>query len=217
MRQVRGILSLSGGLDSSTLLAKFKDNIEKCVFFDYGSKQNAREYQAVCDIAAYYNKEVLKIDSSGLFSSFKSALLAHSKELIQEGPYSEIEVSNAKVPFRNGIFVATLVGLAESFNLNTVYLAAHAGDHRLYADCTPEFFEAYKLLVNIYSAGSISVEAPFINIDKSEIAKIAISLNLPVSLTYSCYNGGLVHCGKCPTCIERRESLALFDSTEYLN
>lgn len=211
----KGIISLSGGLDSSTLLASEKDNIQQCVFFDYGSKQNDREWYAARAIADYYEKPIMKIDAKGLFASFKSALLAHCDEEIQKGPYSKIEISNAKVPFRNGIFVATLVGLAESLNCNAVYLAAHAGDHLLYPDCRPLFFFKFDELVGLYSSGSISIQTPFINKTKKEIGQIALSLDVPTGLTYSCYNGGESHCGVCPTCIERQEALGLLDDASY--
>lgn len=212
---IKGIISLSGGLDSSTLLAQERENIQQCVFFDYGSKQNEREWRAASAVAEYYNKPIVKIDARGLFVSFKSALLAHSEEEIQKGPYSKIEVSNAKVPFRNGIFVATLVGLAESLDCNTIYLAAHAGDHLLYPDCRPLFFFNFDELVRLYSGGDISIQVPFINKTKEEIGQIALALDVPTGLTYSCYNGGEEHCGVCPTCIERREALGLLDEAAY--
>lgn len=216
----KGLLCLSGGLDSATILAVHKDSINTCVFINYGSKQNERERKASQGVAEYYGKVWCELDMSQAFKSFKSALLLGSKEDIQKGAYSNIEVSNAKVPFRNGVFISMLVGLAESLGLNKIYIGVHSGDHRLYPDCTPEFVESMNRAIGVYSAhnggGVIEVVAPFVNIPKVEIAQIAGLERLPVNLTYSCYNGGDLHCGECPTCIERREALGLFDTTEYL-
>lgn len=215
MKRQNSIISLSGGLDSATLLAKYKDNIGLCVFINYGSKQNTRERESSARLAAQYGKQWIEIDARSIFRSFKSALLSHSSEKIAEGDYSQFEESNAKVPFRNAIFASVLVGLAESLDYDNVLLAPHSGDHRLYADCTPLFFSHFSGAVNAYSDGNILVSTPFINMSKDEIAKEAYKLKLPIELTYSCYNGRRLHCGKCPTCLERKKALGENDPTEY--
>jgi len=125
------------------------------------------------------------------------------------GRYDVKETCNAKVPFRNGIFASFLIGFAESKDLDTIFLGIHAGDHRIYPDCTPEFAAAFSNLVYAYNKG-ILVETPFLNYDKKAIANIALSKGVPVDLTYSCYIGEDKPCGKCPTCIERIEALGLF-------
>lgn len=214
---MKAIISLSGGLDSTTLLAAYENQVQHCVFFYYGSKQNERELQAVNYITRHYYKPLTIIDARGLFKSFKSALLSHSSEEIEKGPYDQMEVSNAKVPFRNGIFASTLVGLAESLELDTIMLAVHAGDHRLYPDCTPSFFKAFGDCVNAYSNGLIDVYTPFIGMTKAQIAALAKSLNVPLEKTFSCYNSEELHCGECPTCIERKESIGINDPTKYKN
>lgn len=210
MSSIKGILSLSGGLDSSTLLSEYKDDIHLCVFFNYGSKQNDREVRAAKAIAEHYNKELVVINVSEAFKDFNSALLKTSKENVELGRYDSKDTCNAKVPFRNGIFLSFLVGLAESRGLNTIFLGVHAGDHRIYPDCTPPFIETFRVMVNEYSDFGLRVVAPFEFFDKHKIAQLAFKNSLPVGLTYSCYLGGEEHCGKCPTCIERSEALGLF-------
>lgn len=214
MLERKGILSLSGGLDSSTLLSEFKHEIAACVFFNYGSRQNDREIISAENIANHYSKPLYKIDVSQSFFHFKSALLKHSEEEVEKGRYSDKETCNALVPFRNGIFISYLVGLAESLGLDTIFLAVHAGDHRIYPDCTPSFIQRFDYLVNGYNP-NISIEAPFINKSKQEIAQIALANNLPIEDTYSCYTGNMEPCGKCPTCIERIEALGLFQGRYY--
>lgn len=216
----KGLLCLSGGLDSAAVLAIYKADINSCIFINYGSKQNARERKASRALAEYYKKPWRELDMSQAFNSFNSALLLGNPADIQKGPYSDIEVSNAKVPFRNGIFIAMLTGLAESLNLSRVYIGVHAGDHRLYPDCTPEFIYSMNRTIHTYTSHGegdiIEVVAPFVGFQKAEIAQHALESKLPINLTYSCYVGGEIHCGECPTCIERRTSLGLSDTTEYL-
>lgn len=207
---MKAILSLSGGLDSSTLLSHCENEVRLCVFANYGSKQNDREYVAARAIADYYGKRLIKLDLSKSFANFKSALLAHSKEEIEDGAYGNKEVSNAFVPFRNGIFASYMVGLAETYEMDTILMGVHSGDHRLYPDCRPGFISKFDSLVKEYSGGRIQVLAPFLNYTKSQIADIAVVNRVPIQFTYSCYKGGMYHCGTCPTCIERAEALGLF-------
>lgn len=207
---MKGILSLSGGLDSSTILSCYEDEIHLCVFANYGSKQNDRERIAARAIADHYGKDLIELDLAASFANFKSALLAHSKEEIEDGAYADKEVSNAFVPFRNGIFASYMVGLAESFGLDTIFMGMHGGDHRLYPDCRPGFVDKFNALVKEYSEGKMQVFAPFLHYTKRQIADIAAVKRLPMHLTYSCYKGNVAHCGTCPTCIERRDALGLF-------
>lgn len=208
-QKAKGILSLSGGLDSSTLLAEHSDVIKECVFFYYGSKQNDRELLSAKALAKYFKKplHVIKVDE--VFKGFKSALLKHSSEEVELGSYDDKEVSNAKVPFRNGIFASILVGLGESLDCNLILLGVHGGDHRLYPDCTLEFIQNLHQTVKSYSK-KMAVCAPYSFIDKAEIAEKSLAFGVPLEMTYSCYLGGDKECGKCPTCIEKRNSLGIY-------
>lgn len=215
MKKDSSIICLSGGLDSATALAKYADGIKVCAFIHYGSKQNDREEKASRELAAYYGKQWVRIDAGKIFRDFDSALLANSSRELPVGRYDNIEVCSAKVPFRNGIFISMLVGLAESFKLEEVIVGVHSGDHRLYPDCTPKFISAMNNAISAYSGDEIAIFAPFIGMSKKEIADIAWKCGLPINLTYSCYNGGEEHCGVCPTCIERREAIGEDDPTIY--
>lgn len=202
----KGILCLSGGFDSAALLVDC-EYANLCVFFNYGSKQNKVERLYSKRLAEKYKKEWLEIDVRGVFEPFRSALLQHSNEEIELGSYEDKKISNALVPFRNGIFASILVGLAESRGYNVVLLGVHKGDHRLYPDCTPSFINSFAEAVRTYSENKIFVEAPFVNLHKKQIAFRAWCSGLDPELTYSCYLGGEKPCGKCPTCIEREEAL----------
>jgi 7-cyano-7-deazaguanine synthase len=120
------------------------------------------------------------------------------------------------VPFRNGIMLSIAAGLAESYELDAIMLANHSGDHAIYPDCRPEFIEGMAAAVEAGTYNGVKVVSPYCNMTKREIALRGRELGVDYSLTYSCYKGGEKHCGKCGTCVERKEALEGFDPTEYL-
>ena len=122
------------------------------------------------------------------------------------------------VPFRNGIMLAVAAGVAESRNLTKLLIANHGGDHTIYPDCRPEFISAMDSATNAGTYIGVRVVAPYTNITKGDIARIGKKLGIDYAETWSCYKGGEKHCGKCGTCVERKEALAyagIEDTTEY--
>jgi 7-cyano-7-deazaguanine synthase len=211
---MKGLLIYSGGLDSTTLLYEYKDSIELAVTFDYGSKHNAREIACAKENCRRLGIRHLIIPLAFIGQYFKSDLLQSGGE-IPEGSYADENMKSTVVPFRNGIMLAVAAGLAESYGLDTVLLANHSGDHAIYPDCRPEFIDAFSAAVKAGTYEGIKVVSPYCNITKRDIALRGKAIGLDYSLTYSCYKGGEKHCGKCGTCVERKEALAGFDSTVY--
>jgi 7-cyano-7-deazaguanine synthase len=122
------------------------------------------------------------------------------------------------VPFRNGIMLSIAIGIAESNNLKYVMIANHAGDHTIYPDCRPTFINAIDEAASTGTFINVHVIAPYTNISKADIARKGKSLGIDYSETWSCYKGGAKHCGKCGTCVERKEALkeaGIEDPTEY--
>jgi 7-cyano-7-deazaguanine synthase len=94
----------------------------------------------------------------------------------------------------------------------------HAGDHPVYPDCRPEFVDKLNQLIPVATETAVTVDAPFIYMTKAQIATLGDQLAVPWHLTWSCYEGGTVHCGRCSTCVERREAFHLagvVDPTDY--
>ena len=211
---MKAILIYSGGLDSTTLLYEYKDEISLAVTFDYGAKHGAREIES-----AKYNCNklgikhlIIPLDFMGKY--FRSNLLESGGE-IPEGNYDEENMRSTVVPFRNGIMLAIAAGLAESYDLDTVLLANHSGDHSIYPDCRPSFIEAFDSATKEGTYNGVRVVSPYCNITKRDIALRGRELGIDYSKTYSCYKGGEVHCGCCGTCRERKEALEGFDPTVY--
>ena len=203
----------SGGLDSTVLLHQYQYEIGLAVSFDYGSKHNEREIAF-----AKRNCEKLNIPHIVIplpfFSHFKSDLLKNGGQ-IPTGNYGEENMKSTVVPFRNGIMLSIAAGIAESKGMNALLIANHSGDHSIYPDCRTEFIRAIDEATSLGTYNNVRVLSPYSDMTKRDIALIGKDLGVDFSQTYSCYNGGEIHCGVCATCIERKEALAGFDMTVY--
>lgn len=212
---MKALLIYSGGLDSSTLLHQYKNEIFMAVSFDYGSKHNKREIKcAVANCKALnIRHEIIKLDF--INKHFKSDLLKSGGE-IPDGSYQDENMKKTVVPFRNGIMMSIAVGLAESNEIDTVLIGNHAGDHDIYPDCRESFIKAFAQATSAGTYQHISISSPYNSLSKRDIALIGEKIGIDYSHTYSCYKGGEVHCGTCGTCMERKEALQGFDNTIYL-
>lgn len=211
------VIVVSGGMDSITLLYDKKEEIALAVTFDYGSKHNAREiaWAKVHCGRLGIRHIVIKLDFMQKY--FTSSLLEGGDE-IPEGHYADENMKSTVVPFRNGIMLSVAAGIAESNGLKKILIANHSGDHTIYPDCRPEFIGAMDRAIANGTYEDVRIDAPYTNITKADIAKIGKRLGIDYSETWSCYKGGERHCGKCGTCIERKEAMALAgidDRTEY--
>ena len=211
------VIVVSGGMDSITLLYDKKEEIALAVTFDYGSKHNAREiaWAKVHCGRLGIRHIVIKLDFMQKY--FTSSLLEGGDE-IPEGHYADENMKSTVVPFRNGIMLSVAAGIAESNGLKKILIANHGGDHTISPDCRPEFIGAMDRAIANGTYEDVRIDAPYTNITKADIAKIGKRLGIDYSETWSCYKGGERHCGKCGTCIERKEAMALAgidDRTEY--
>ena len=211
------IIILSGGMDSVTLLYDYQERIQLAISFDYGSKHNSREIPFAQLHCQRLGIEHIVISLEFMQRLFHSSLLKGGED-IPEGHYADENMKSTVVPFRNGIMLAIAAGMAESRELKYVMMANHGGDHAIYPDCRPEFVDA---MYNAMAAGTyvgVKLLAPYTNLTKTQIAQIGEKIGIDYAETWSCYKGGAHHCGKCGTCVERREALAdagIVDTTEY--
>ena len=213
------VIIVSGGMDSITMLYEFKDQIALGVSFNYGSNHNNREIP----FAEMHCKRLgiphITIDLGFMPQYFKSSLL-EGADAIPEGNYDEENMKSTVVPFRNGIMLSIAIGIAESNHLKHVLMANHGGDHTIYPDCRPAYVDAMAAAAQAGTFEDVTIEAPYTNITKADIARHGKQLGIDYSETWSCYKGGEVHCGQCGTCRERQEALreaGIADTTEYEN
>lgn len=206
----RALVSLSGGMDSSTVLAHALDSNRKCItyFCGYGSKHNCFEAIAARRVADHYGVEFVIVDLTEVGTHLKSDLL-HSGGDIPEGHYEEESMRQTVVPGRNMIFASVLSGIAWSRECSEVWLGIHAGDHFIYPDCRPEFFEAMSRAVELGSDGKVKLVAPYLQKKKADILKHGLLMGVPYQHTRTCYKYQHTACGKCGSCQERLEAFKL--------
>jgi len=212
-----GLIVLSGGMDSVTLLYEYQDSLALAVSFDYGSKHNAQELPFARLHCERLGIEHLTIPLSFIGQYFRSALL-EGGGAIPKGSYDEENMAATVVPFRNGIMLSIAAGLAESRGLTKVYLANHFGDHAIYPDCRASFIRPMHEAILQGTSNAVEVTAPYTDISKGDIARHGKLLGINYAETWSCYEGGDLQCGSCATCIERREAMqeaGIEDPTHY--
>ncbi len=210
----------SGGVDSSTCLAlatnKFgKENVTALSMY-YGQKHD-RELEAAEQLAEHYGVEHIVMNLTPIFRFSNSSLLKNSEEEIPEGSYSSQQnQSKGKpvstyVPFRNGLFLSCAASIALSKECEIIYYGAHSDDvaGNAYPDCSTVFNDAINKAIFEGSGRQLHIEAPFINMNKADVVKKGLELNVPFELTWSCYEGGDEPCGVCATCIDRAEAFKL--------
>lgn len=217
---MKTVVLVSGGMDSVVALYDAKDHHEVVtgLSFDYGSKHNHREIPF-----AEYHCEKLGIPHQTIpldfmNDCFDSHLLKAGGE-IPEGHYEADNMKQTVVPFRNGIMLSIAAGFAESQGAEAVTIAAHSGDHAIYPDCRGDFMDPMAQAIAAGTYAKIQLFRPFLNMRKEDIAARGGEVGVDFTQTWSCYKGGEIHCGKCGTCVERKEAFersGIPDPTEYL-
>ncbi len=213
------LLVLSGGLDSTTMLYEYADRISVALSFHYGSNHNDKELAFAKLHCERLGIKHIIVHLDFMKTLFHSSLL-EGADAIPEGDYNDENMRSTVVPFRNGIMLSVAAGLAENNQLKYIMIANHAGDHAIYPDCRQDFVDAMDKAVNAGTYNGVRIFAPYTSITKAQIAQRGKELGIDYSLTWSCYKGGEYHCGKCGTCRERREALAMAgieDKTIYMD
>lgn len=199
------VVLCSGGMDSSSLLALLKNQgwtILPITFY-YGSKHNDAEFVALNNVCSFLDiSEPIRIDISILKDLFKSSIL-QDQDSVPHGHYASKNMASTVVPGRNSIMLSFALGIAQSNKIPWIAIANHAGD-TMYPDCQKEFIDYLAASFQVASEGLVGIMSPFVNIDKSAIASIGNKNNLPLEMTWSCYEGDLQkgQCGLCGTCVK---------------
>ncbi|HKB57111.1 MAG TPA: 7-cyano-7-deazaguanine synthase QueC [Lacunisphaera sp.] len=219
MHRMKVVVLCSGGMDSVTALhwARANHDVRAALSFHYGAKHNDREIPFAVEHAGKLGvpHRIIPLDFIGRL--FASDLL-QTGGAIPEGHYADENMKRTVVPFRNGIMLAAAAGFAESTGAEGLVIAAHTGDHTIYPDCREDFMQAMGDAMRLGTYAGIRLLRPFIAMDKGRIAAEGTKLGVDYAHTWSCYQGGVVHCGRCGTCVERREAFqqaGLSDPTVY--
>jgi len=211
---------LSGGMDSTTLLwdlVKEGHTVEAVSFF-YGQR-HAGELQSALWQCKKLGVDHRVVDLKSVFSLLSpgSALLDNDVD-VPHGHYAAESMKATVVPNRNMIFLSAAIGRAVALKYDAVAYGAHAGDHTIYPDCRPTFAYLMKAAASICDWHSVKVHTPYLYWGKHDIVARGHALGVPYEKTWSCYEGNVIHCGKCGTCVERMEAFELAgvrDPTTY--
>jgi len=210
VREGKALVLLSGGIDSTTALALAAQECESTmgVTIHYG-QSHAKEIRSAEQVAEYYEAPLVTVSlPSGIFDGYGSTLIDHGLTQPQ-ATYQELMdgfgASPTYVPFRNANLLAVATAVAMTHKFDFVYWAPHATDahHNAYPDCTPEFSGAMANAILIGSDQKVRLVTPFQWMTKDDIVRLGLELAAPYHLTWSCYEGKDLHCGRCPTCVER--------------
>ena len=220
----KAVILLSGGLDSTTVLAIAKSQGYDCyaLSFDYGQKQRS-ELDSSISIAKKSNvieHRIMKISLSDIGGS------ALTDQSIDVPKYSESdEIPITYVPARNTIFLSFALAWAEVVDCQTIFIGVNALDYSGYPDCRPEFIEAFENMANLATKQSIEgdrfqIKTPLISMTKAEIIKKGLGLGVDYSETTSCYDANALGeaCGECDACVLRKigfENANVQDPTRY--
>ena len=232
---MKALVLNSGGVDSTTCVGlavkKYgKENVVTASLY-YGQKHD-KELKCAEKIAQYYGVKHIEEDISNVMKYAKDVCtLMKGGANIEHKSYAQQIAENGEgrvatyVPFRNGLLLSIATAYADSLFPGQdveIYYGAHADDAagRAYADCSPEFAKAMDEAISIGTYGKIHINRPLINMNKAEVVKTGLEINVPYELTWSCYEGGEKACGICGTCIDRLNAFkanGIEDPIEYIN
>lgn len=208
----KGIILLSGGLDSLVSLGLGGYGVSLALTFDYGQKSVKDEIDASRKICEYYGMEhkVIKLD---WLKNITHTALVSDEQLPDK--IDENSAKNVWVPNRNGLFLNIAGSFADAENYDYILIGANKEEAQTFPDNTKEFIERVNAEFEFSTRKHPKVIAPLINYDKNDIVKLALENDIPLKLVKSCYAGGERHCGKCESCIRLKNAL-LYNHAEKL-
>ena len=212
----RAVVLLSGGVDSTTVLAIARQEGLEChaLSFDYGQRHR-RELDAARAVALAFGVHEHHVVSIGMEGITGTALLEDSPIDVPKDGLSE-GIAVTYVPARNTIFLSFALGLAESIKAGQIFIGVNVVDYSGYPDCRPEFLEAFERMANLATKVSVdsthrfSIRAPLLKLTKADIIRKGLELGVDYSLTWSCYDPmpDGAPCGRCDSCRIRRQGMA---------
>lgn len=213
----KGVVLLSGGLDSTTVLAiaKAQDYSCYCLSFRYGQRQSI-ELKKASHIARTFGcaqHMILELDLGKIGGSALTTSLSVPKDRDLDQETEEIPITY--VPARNMIFLAHAVAWAEVLGATDIFLGVNAVDYSGYPDCRPEFLEAFTKMADLGTRAGVTgktgftIHAPLLSKSKKEIIEIGVGLGIDYRLTHSCYDPqDDKACGRCDACLLRLRGFA---------
>ena len=204
------VITLSGGLDSTVLLyALLKQGAEVFPVVVNYSQRHLREIAHAMGLCNALDLPPVVLSLGGFAALARGSSQTDDTVTVPYGHYADQTMRQTVVPNRNMVLLSLAAAYAVSLKADFVAYGAHSGDHAIYPDCRSQFVEAVGEAIYQGNYHTPRMLAPFLAISKANIVALGAELNVPFAQTYSCYEGEAEHCGKCGTCVERKEAFAL--------
>ncbi len=205
------IVICSGGMDSVALAHRSAGagELHALLSFNYGQR-HAKELDFAAACARRLGVPHHVIDIASIGAALDGSALTDDID-VPDGHYAEETMRITVVPNRNAIMLAIAFGMAAAQKVDAVATAVHGGDHFIYPDCRPDFIAAFQAMEDRAMDGYANVQllTPYVHGTKADIVVDGARHGTPFAETWSCYKGGDLHCGRCGTCVERREAFHL--------
>jgi 7-cyano-7-deazaguanine synthase len=206
-RSSLAVCLVSGGMDSCVTAAIAAEENDELAFLhaSYGQRTEARERRAFEDLADFYKVTRRLAVSIEYLKRIGGSSLTDRAIAVSEANIQSREIPTSYVPFRNAHLLSIATSWAEVIDAKRIYIGAVAEDSSGYPDCRPEFYRAFQHTIEAGTKPETQIEivTPVIYMRKSEIVKQALQLGAPLHLTWSCYQGETVACGRCDSCALR--------------
>ncbi|WP_254767605.1 7-cyano-7-deazaguanine synthase QueC [Salinilacihabitans rarus] len=204
------VVLLSGGMDSATTAYEARERGYEihALHTSYGQRTEDRERECARLLADDLDAaDFLRIETGHLAAVGGSSLTDEGTPVADADPDGE-GIPDTYVPFRNANLLSMAVSYAEASGCSAVFVGAHSEDFAGYPDCRPAFFEAFERVVEVGTRPEtgISIEAPFVEASKTDIAARGVDLGVPFEHTWSCYRAEEPACGTCDSCAFRLEA-----------
>jgi 7-cyano-7-deazaguanine synthase len=221
----KAVILVSGGLDSSTVLAMAKQQGFDCytLSFDYGQRHRS-ELFAAAKVSEAMQVEAHKVVSLDLGTIGGSALTDTNIDVPE---YETTGIPVTYVPARNTVFLSIALGWAEVLGANDIFVGVNAVDYSGYPDCRPDYINAFEQMANLATKAGVegnklTVHAPLIDMTKGQIIQAGLKIGVDYSVTVSCYQADEqgAACGVCDSCRLRKQGFidaGIKDPTRYKN
>lgn len=208
----KGVILVSGGMDSTTLMYLFvQQKIDFIpLFVNYGQHCAKKEYDTLLSvIPKQYSEKIEVIDISSVYK------YSNSRFIVPANLWEDnIKADDLYIPYRNVLLLTIAASFAQTIGESYVYSAFINSNHAKEIDCSSDFFNKLQFLLSEY--GSVKIEMPFRNMSKYEVAKLGIKLQAPIGKSFSCQASPDIPCGACPNCVDRLNALKQIEK-EILN
>ncbi|QLK25673.1 7-cyano-7-deazaguanine synthase QueC [Natrinema zhouii] len=218
----RAAVLLSGGMDSATAAAEARERGYElyALHTSYGQRTEDRELECARRLADEFDAaDFLRIET-GHLSAIGASSLTDDEMAVDDADLESDEIPSSYVPFRNANLLSMAVSYAEANDCEAVFIGAHSEDFSGYPDCRPDFFEAFERVVDVGTRPEteISIEAPFVDWSKTDIAECGVEHGVPYEYTWSCYRENEPACGTCDACafrLQAFQNIGVRDPIEY--